>query len=121
MSIESWKAEFYPVEADKCPKENVVAHSIRKWEGLYADNLKKHGLEVDSDYIEDCLYDRFYIDSSSCALCQTHFTCGDCPLYKVRGDVSCDNRSKREVRSPFKTWTELNRADHMLRWLKKIK
>ncbi len=47
MSLATWKAEFYPFTAEKCAAEfpeEALDHSIRKWEGLSPENLKKHGV-----------------------------------------------------------------------------
>ena len=44
MSIESWKAEFYPTPADEASKDQAIAHSLRKWEGLRKENLDRHEL-----------------------------------------------------------------------------
>lgn len=41
MSIESWKAEFYPVPAEDCPQndKDMLAHAKLKWSGLTPEIL----------------------------------------------------------------------------------
>lgn len=48
MTMETWKAEFYPVPADT-PMTDIEAleFSIQKWKGYRKENLDRHGLEVD--------------------------------------------------------------------------
>lgn len=91
MSIESWKQEFYPVEADsEMSEQEAILHSIKKWEGLTEENLNKHAVCV--NYFKD-LHDEFGgafdIDSSTCALCAKFLSndCQDCPLYKKQGFI----------------------------------
>lgn len=99
MSMDSWKKEFYPVEASLCSHENAVQHSLRKWGGLLKKNMKKHGLLVDDfSTIADCDGNTFDIDDSSCALCLLYYRhnvvdsekCAACPLYEELGR-SCDS------------------------------
>lgn len=74
MSMETWKAEFYPVEAIVATGSELEAaeHSLKKWEGRSPDNLKKHELHLsgihtitDEDAGED-----FDFNGNTCALCQ---------------------------------------------------
>ena len=103
MSIETWKAEFYPVPADdKSLDTDVkrVEHSLRKWEGLTPGNIEKHELEFGKYpfYTRRLMSisgtgNTFFIDDESCALCEKHFDtqskCSTCPLAIHLGDV-CD-------------------------------
>lgn len=97
MSIETWKKEFYPVSAKEFvdgevrPSE-IVAHSLRKWEGLSAYSLDKHALNKAGAYIYDGCQ---VIDQggSSCSLCQAFYrehSCVGCPLYEML-DRNCDS------------------------------
>lgn len=127
MSLDSWKEEFYPVEADDPSiKTNLqaVQHSIRKWEGLGDDNLRKHGVGR-GNFGNVFDGDRsFGIDGSTCALCVRHLDtaheCRACPLARARGGVRCDCNRRNEDISPFAAWVE-SRIDHspapMLGWL----
>lgn len=95
MSIESWKAEFYPVEAKDVPKEQAVQHSIKKFEGLREENLKRHGVYNSLNYLTDG-YEKFYFNGDNCALCEYHNalsdgSCETCTLCKVRDNVACDD------------------------------
>ena len=44
MSTETWKKEFYPVNATSDEQENNDRTFDQKWEGLLPENLKRHGL-----------------------------------------------------------------------------
>lgn len=46
MSLTSWINEFYPVQAEDCPTDNVamLEHAILKWRGALPENLKKHNM-----------------------------------------------------------------------------
>lgn len=97
MSLESWKAEFYPIPANEVPEEDAIRHSLQKWRGLTTENLERHGMEWDKesgDIVEidgECVFD---IDGDSCALCTYYFgwgkydaeLCSTCPLQKTMGD-----------------------------------
>jgi len=138
MSLQTWKAEFYPVEADQCPIDQAVAHSLLKWKGLTAENLAKHGVErwPDSNNIgaED---DTLWIGSESCALCHHFHTddpqenehgdetfCLECPLAIARDGFACDNHRHNEAgeyiesESPWHAFTHENRDPQpMIFWL----
>jgi hypothetical protein len=89
MSLTTWKAEYYPIPADQCPREQAVAHSLRKWIGLRSENLTRHGVRAtDSDDIEDAhTTEAFYVDEITCSLCATHAHCHGCSLkYYECGD-----------------------------------
>lgn len=46
MSLITWKAKFYPEPANaRMSKRDALLHSLRKWEGLTKENLKKHDAE----------------------------------------------------------------------------
>lgn len=129
MSLQSWKEEFYPVEAQYASPEEAVAHSLRKWEGLRPENLQKHGLVQNGKHLEevDSEDEEYFISGDSCALCH-HYAedeCNCCPLFKARGDVACDSFNIEECGSdgehPF--GAGVNRAnpnpEPMIMWLKK--
>ena len=88
MSIKTWKEEFYTVSAaSRMSKKAAIEHSIKKWEGLLPENLKKHGVVLDrcGDIHDD--ETKFEICDESCALCQKYVRecCIKCPLYKKLG------------------------------------
>ena len=102
MSLQSWKEEFYLIEADKVPKSKALAHSLKKWLGLTEKNLKKHHLTKHGSRIIDernCI--DFIIASSTCALCYHWFTeriedvprCKKCPLTKANKGMPCDDET----------------------------
>lgn len=128
MSLQSWKAEFYPVEAKDVPEEEAIQHSLTKWRGLTKENLEKHGLRV-SGVIGEIFEapteeqpdteESLRLDSTSCALCHHYLEtsgvepadgdddyeneimeCFDCPLRKHLG-YACDKDSTM----PYQIWT----------------
>ena len=124
MSLKTWKKEFYPVPASKVSKENAVAHSLKKWQGLTKTNLKKHSVihDVDHNKITDGK-DFLGIEASSCALCCHHYEsgpgCPTCPLSIARGVVECASCTPREETAPYSYWVFHSNPAPMIRWLKK--
>lgn len=105
MSLETWKAEFYPIEARKVPVEDAVQHSLNKWRGLTKENLDKHELTLDEySVLIDDEDNEFGVDAYSCALCQKYRYCDGCPLANVLGR-SCDNEDDGE-HSPYGLFVE---------------
>ena len=110
MSRRSWLLEFYPVPASKVPKDQAIAHSLKKWLGLLPRNLKRYGLKTAP----------LRIDSSTCALCHHYiFTvgCRNCPLTLVRG-APCDVPLNWEHQSPYQAWRLKQDPDPMIALLK---
>jgi len=116
VSLETWKAEFYPVEASATRIEDATAHSLRKWVGLRKENLERHGVFYSSDTrrVTDQPVDLFssyglVVSNESCALCHHHNKdraeqpCGDCPLAISRDGVPCDE-SDRDESSVWILW-----------------
>ena len=117
MSLETWKAEFYPVDASKA--EDPLAHSLRKWEGL--SQLEAHGLRQYGGMLEDSDGLVFYFDSDTCALCHKHVEserCQTCPLAIARGGVPCDEPRSDEQASPYMVGTRDRDPAPMLHWLR---
>lgn len=98
MSLATWKKEFYPVPASRVSKKNALAHSLRKWLGLFKTALKRHGLEKGCSIIQDSVGEGLWIDDTTCALCK-YFEdtqagcpgCPGCPLAKSLGRNCCSN------------------------------
>jgi len=95
MSLSTWNAEFYPIEAWEISEQNAVAHSLRKWSGLRPENMKRHGIKrSERGVIYDEDYHLFVFDDRSCALCFHHLLldgeCGFCPVAVLSGRT-CDN------------------------------
>ena len=129
MSIETWKQEFYAVEASVAGKSTdveMLEHSIKKWEGLQTENLERHELRVNYTRIVDVGGVNFHINSESCALCSKHLfssrddSCASCPLSKVRGGVSCDQIDADDP-SPFDAWRNRANPEPMLTFLRKAR
>lgn len=93
MSLESWKKEFYPVNASEIKsKIEAIKHSILKWRGLQKSNLEKHKLYINDYIIIDNNSNSLFIDDTSCALCNLYLkksNCENCPLYIYLGH-RCD-------------------------------
>ena len=103
MSLETWKKEFYPVEADSLEAQastrTAIEHSLRKWRGLRPEALLKHEVRLEGPYnkevVDDCADaengPRFLLGNQSCALCLyiTDYTCEACPIFNVSG-AACD-------------------------------
>lgn len=124
MSLGSWKAEFYPLDAKACERKDALAHSLRKWEGLSRKNLKKHGV-VRTWMVDQRLVvcgdsgELLPIDSSSCALCQ-HFivkesSCKGCPVYEA--GHGCETFSSHV---PWQWWDDTGDPWPMIRLLRKL-
>lgn len=119
MSLESWKDEFYKVDASEVPAEDALEHSFLKWEGLRQHNLEAHGLHT----VGGCLVDSdgefgFVVDDTTCALCAIHLkgcvkTCVECPLFAVR-EETCDRRAGYEMLSPYGAFTRSGDPEPML-------
>ena len=131
MSIETWKHEFYRVEAYKVSvlsNMEMLRHSIKKWEGLQPENLARHELKATRGGDLYSLGDAhaasplFNVSSTTCALCEGYkpgkFGCGSCPLSNVRGNVACDGTMKEERFSPFRIWIVRSNPMPMLQWLR---
>ena len=80
MSLASWKKEFYPTPAYACPCNQALEHSILKWTGLLPENLEKHKVFLDAQYLRDAESPNhvFGIDGDSCALCMNYHAEGPC-------------------------------------------
>ena len=133
MDQHPWLEEFYPIAAKKLVEslhgetdplirdQKMLEHSIRKWEGLSPENLKKHrvrmlrsgSVELDPKYKENAKYldeldengcapDVLGIDSDSCALCQAYLVPVVIGKPKFPGSDACHQcplyRVRNEVR-----------------------
>lgn len=115
LSLKTWKAEFYPVEAKDVPEAEALAHSHRKWLGLLKENLERHGLKkIGYDEISDG-FESLEIDCDSCAMC-VHYddcrTCPKCPLSKARGR-RCDD-ARTGTTSPYGAFTASGDPEPMI-------
>jgi hypothetical protein len=116
MSLETWKEEFYFVDASEVPVKQAVQHSLRKWIGLRQENLEKHDLSIEGKriYGED---GRLFISESSCALCRYYIEdyCCQCPLYAVLGRP-CD----AGLSAPYQQFVFDGNPEPMIRALSEI-
>lgn len=101
MSLQTWKEEFYPTEADSPEAQaSPIEHSLRKWKGLTKENLDKHGLKkaVNTNYVHDSNVG-ININGDSCSLCVNctkkkdidweFLDCQSCPITKYNDGVDC--------------------------------
>ena len=121
MSIETWKKEFYPRSAaSRMSKKSAIEHSIKKWEGLLSENLKKHEVVIDvcGDVHDDEI--SFEISDQSCALCQKymHKCCVKCPLYEKLG-FEC-GKGKIEAGDGWVSYMEEGSPELMLKNLRSL-
>ena len=139
MSIETWKAEFYPIAAEHTNKGGAIDHSLQKWLGLRPENLAKHEVELFEGMVielgdADCI-NAVVIDGGSCSLCHHYLdhdwdendhetACYDCPLCKVRGG-QCDDEIEEEWENdklaPWQAFTRDEDREPMIIWLTKTK
>ena len=129
MSIESWKAEFYPVPADEVPVDQAIAHSLRKWEGLRKENLDRHDVIKAGRRLWHDDESPFYIDGDSCALCHRYLfdgdgdahdhdvSCDNCPLSIARGGFPCDRSLPDESNAPWQEFGREGNPEPMIFWL----
>lgn len=120
MSIESWKAEFYPVPADQVEGEvEATRHSIRKWKGLRKENLDRHDCYLSRDIVlqvrqKDWVGGHLGIDAGTCALCAVFYArecgvCVTCSLNKRLG-MRCDYGGS----SPFRLAVDRGDVEPMI-------
>lgn len=125
MSIKTWMEEFYQIKPTKrMSKKDAIVHSLRKWEGLTKENIKKHGLNIIYGQMCDDNDDSFGIDSDSCALCIKYISdnfndvdCGKCPLFKKLGFACGDGRLSDDG---WRQWSTSQNPDLMIKNLKSL-
>lgn len=144
MSLETWKAEFYPKKANETTPEEALDHSLQKWLGLLPENLTKHNvtlMELDGFMaVTDGSIRYTRINANTCALCH-HFhdgseldsdeledpspQCRQCSLAKEREGFACDSETDEEMdeerRSPWHAFYFDNDPQPMIYWLKRTK
>ncbi len=111
MSVKSWEAEYYPTPANsKEALADPVRHSLRKWEGLLLENLKKHGLDDDDSRLP------IEVDDSTCALCHlwAHLECAGCPLFQAGYECDVDSNG------PWAEWVNHYDPQPMINALKEV-
>ena len=111
MRLITWKKTFYRVPADTDMNTlEAIDHSLKKWIGLRAENMEKHGLEKKTgatgylSIITDGS-EIMRIGTVSCALCVKFYpdpkseqhNCVDCPLYVANGRRRCDEDNENGV------------------------
>jgi hypothetical protein len=100
MSLKTWKRIHLPVPASRIKTWlGALNHSLRKWTGAEAANIRKHQLSLGDKTV---LVERIYT-GGECALCLlAPENCSGCPLYESRGKVRCDISIQGQ--SPYSAW-----------------
>ena len=100
MSLETWKAEFYPIRAKFIePGLISIDHSLKKWIGALPENLAKHGCRYEDHIIMDDENNQLAFNANTCSLC-VNYKCNTrirhdgyvyevCPISQMQG-YSCD-------------------------------
>lgn len=106
MSYETWKEEFYPIDAFKTytfTDKMCIEHSLQKWKGALPENREKHNTEYElyQLYEEPLIAPSMLrFDATSCSLCQKYNEIGcissneeneeiQCPIVRFIGEA-CD-------------------------------
>lgn len=108
MSLESWKAEFYPVEASEVrDAAQAVDHAIRKWRGCLPSNLARHRVYGGSSVNDKREYGGLQMNSETCALCMLYYNektrlkkdrCQACPVFAANNGHPCDSQWRMAAR-----------------------
>ncbi len=109
MSYESWKKEFYPIDAEQAAAyyeghdDWLVEHCLQKWTGALPKNTEKHDIEYRGHQImDDEDYCCLVLASTSCSLCRAYaddeFACPRCPIVGCTG-WTCDGSTYDEEKS----------------------
>lgn len=123
MSLQSWKDEFYPVDAEElindCPTlSEAIQHSLTKWIGLRKDNLTRHDVVLYTSplYVIESLDGNLAVDGDTCLLCLRYrYQCVNCILFMVLGGNSCCS----DRNSPYQAFTYDSNPEPMIEALQK--
>lgn len=146
MSLQSWKAKYYPVTAEDLQYSydssefkgtklefDIIAleHAVLKWSGLNIEIIKDHGLELSSATLIDRYLKsgdlQFRINDNSCVLClkySFHDDCDGCPINKetsccgVAPTVSTNDSTDHSNETPYAIFKFRDDAEPMLKILK---
>lgn len=109
LSLEEWKAEYYPVDAQAAAGTALEAtqHSLRKWRGMSSEVMRTYGVEqLDVVMFTDCALccygKRYAVDDP----------CSECPLAHTLGR-SCD-QSSDSVASEWRSWCRNRDTEPMI-------
>lgn len=132
MSMSTWIEEFYPVDAytfleKERTKQELVEHSLKKWQGALPRNLKKHKVKYE-DYDVFDTKDHYtnkviHFDGESCVLCcfyreKAPHNCSKCPIVEVTG-FTCDNGDYEGMIPGSRVWdTSGDNPEPMIKLLK---
>lgn len=143
MSIETWKAEFYPipvgspeyrqhmlstVRTERDLAAATLAHSLHKWRGFKIDMVRKHGGRFRKPG-ELVFRDGFTVmaGTDTCALCVEFRTsyilgtsasrCSSCPLTQKDPSMECGRTPFGK--DPWSIWCHSGNAQPMITFLEK--
>jgi len=94
MSAESWKGEFYFIEAEELAKDQYtdldrLQHAELKWSGFLPENLAKHNL----------IKPPITLEAETCSLC-CRYLCLACVVKKVTGESCIQEYEKSQTGNP---------------------
>jgi hypothetical protein len=124
MSLESWKKEFYPRGAGLfayATDEQVIRHSLVKWNGLTKENLAKHGVSRKNNVLHDDTQEEFFINGDTCAMCvkDNPNSCKSCSYMKHFG-IACDEEGESQPISPYMQFANGGSPDLMIAKLEEL-
>ena len=90
MSLESWRKEYYPVDAYKLTSRDdavLIEASLLKWIGLQKENLAEHGLKKQHQFGPFYIENKLMSGINDCSLCTKYlYHCDECPLESCQVD-----------------------------------
>lgn len=118
MSLQSWKDEFYQVEASEVGESHreQIEHSLRKWRGATKENTAKHVCFYEGRRIYSEHYEKdspFGFGSESCALCFNNSACGTCPVV-LSGFPPCQSEGSAYAISAYDPATMIAVLEYLL-------
>jgi len=118
MSLATWKKEFYPIPASRCPEKDALQHSLRKYLGVRPTMLNRHNLFKAGCTL--CEYEsqaHFHFIERTCALCKfytsKHKCNPQCPLARKEGPLCGDEDSA------YMHWHRTGDPEPMIRALRR--
>ena len=123
-----WQNKFEELHNTKCTKKNALDITIKIWKMMQKKELDKYGLELLYKSIGNEEESFGYHESGrDCPLRKIFYNlddgCKKCPLYKIRKNIRCDDRSELDgiLVSPWFEYVESNNPKPMFSWLLKAK
>ena len=113
MSLGSWRRRYYPVAAHRVPKGGRARAMLRKWRGLRAPALARHGFYhgYRTPVVEGVgdADEYFLVNNEHCSYCLKMEHCSECPVCREGHGLDCDNR-----RSAYWRWLAKDDPEPMI-------